>query len=84
LQKELYILKPQILDLCALAKKEDFELWRKRLGHHSCKILNRPFDVSFEKYIECDVYKLAKLTKSSFGLSLSKSNASFELIHFDI
>jgi Integrase core domain/GAG-pre-integrase domain len=59
-------------------------IWHKRLGHPSCKILNRLFGVSFEKYMECDIYKLAKLTKPPFQLPLSKSSAPFELVHSDV
>jgi GAG-pre-integrase domain len=67
-----------------IRKKDEFELWHKRLGHPSCKILNRLFGVSFEKCMECDICKLAKLTKPSFQLSLSKSSAPFELVHSDV
>jgi hypothetical protein len=34
--------------------------------------------------MECDIYKLAKLTKPLFQLSLSKSSAPFELVHSDV
>jgi GAG-pre-integrase domain len=83
-KNNLYIFKPKMLNLCASIKISNFELWHRRLGHPSFKILNRLFDFSFENFMDCDVCKLAKLTRPPFSLSLSKSNMHFELIHSDV
>jgi GAG-pre-integrase domain len=67
-------------------KKDDnlSELWHKRVGHPSDKILNSMFNFSINYYSNCEVCKLTKLTKLPFCNSNSNSNESFELIHSDV
>jgi GAG-pre-integrase domain len=65
-------------------KNKDFEFWHKKLGHPAYRTLNSLFYCNFEKYMDCDICKLARLTRPSFLLSLSKSNTPFELIHSNV
>jgi GAG-pre-integrase domain len=67
-------------------KKDDnlSELWHKRVGHPSDKILNSMF-IFFKNYCsKCEVCKLTKLMKLPFCNSISNSNESFELVHSDM
>jgi GAG-pre-integrase domain len=60
------------------------ELWYKRVGHHSDKILNYMFDFSKDYCSKCEVCKLAKHVKLYFCNSSSKSNEVFEPVHSDV
>jgi Integrase core domain/GAG-pre-integrase domain len=70
---------------CFNAKKNDlYEVWHKRMGHPSDKILKLIVNVSQNYCSNYEVCSLAKHTKLSFCNSNSKSNKKFELIHSDI
>jgi hypothetical protein len=60
------------------------ELWHKRVGHSSDKILRLMFNFSKYYCSKCETYKFAKLTKLHFYNSNSKSNKIFELVHSDV
>jgi GAG-pre-integrase domain len=83
LKNDLYVLKPQEKKY-VLAKNNDQEIWHKRLGHPSVKILNSFFEYPSKTYINYDVCKLAKQTRVHFPLSTSKTQSVFELVHSDI
>jgi Integrase core domain/GAG-pre-integrase domain len=82
--KGLYILNYQKINLCANKLSSENELWHKRLGHPSDRILNSFLNFPLNNYISCDICKLAKQTRLPFSLSISKSKAPFELIHSDV
>jgi GAG-pre-integrase domain len=82
--KGLYILNYQIINLCANKLSSENELWHKRLGHPSDRILNSFLNSPLNNCISCDICKLAKQTRLPFSLSISKSKAPFELIHSDV
>jgi hypothetical protein len=54
------------------------------VGHPFDKNLNSMFNFSKNYCSNCEVCKLAKLTKHPFYNSNSNSNESFELIHSDV
>jgi GAG-pre-integrase domain len=60
------------------------ELWHKRVGHPSDKILNYMFEFSKDYCSKCEICKLAKHTKLPFCNSSTKSNKVFELVHSDV
>ncbi|XP_074305338.1 uncharacterized protein LOC141640433 [Silene latifolia] len=68
---------------------DSFDLWHKRLGHPSPKIVNllptvsKPINSSsFDS--PCDVYHHAKQVRHSFTLSDNKASDIFELVHCDL
>ncbi|XP_010420948.1 PREDICTED: uncharacterized protein LOC104706448 [Camelina sativa] len=65
---------------------ENLELWHKRMGHPSAKVLgvlpcisNSVSVINLNK--DCDVCFCAKKTRESFPLSMNKTSTIFELIH---
>jgi len=73
----------QTLNICASTKTIDYDVWHKRFEHPSDKVLNSLLNFP-RKCIRCDICKLTKQTRLPFSLSISKSEASFELIHSDV
>jgi transposase InsO family protein len=72
---------------CQMAKST-FQLWHRRLGHLSNKVLsflsNNVSDICSSDSEQCLVCPLAKQTRIPFPTSQISSTASFELIHIDI
>lgn len=69
--------------------EKSFELWYKRLGHPSAKVVGLLPDVSKSISSEvmnkaCDVYFRAKKTRCSFPISDNKTKGIFKLIHCDL
>jgi GAG-pre-integrase domain len=60
------------------------ELWHKRVGHMSDKIISHMFNFSKNYCSKCEVCKFTILIKLPFCISNSKSNEIFELIHSDV
>jgi GAG-pre-integrase domain len=60
------------------------ELWHKRVGHHSDKILKSMFKFFKEYYNKCEVCRLAKHTRLPFYNSNFKSSEIFEFAHSDV
>jgi hypothetical protein len=58
--------------------------WHRKIGHLSDKILK--YIIYFKNLdgSNCEVCKLGKYTRLSFGLSNYKSKKPFDLIHFDV
>ena len=67
-----YLLNSKII-FCASAKIVNSDLWHKRLGHPSDKILNSILDFKNLNCSNCEICKLAKQTKLHFSLSTNKS-----------
>ncbi|XP_074297465.1 uncharacterized protein LOC141628191 [Silene latifolia] len=63
-----------------------FDLWHKRLGHPSNKVVTLIPLVSKNSIIDapCDICHHAKQVRSSFYLSNNKASDIFELIHCDL
>jgi hypothetical protein len=74
----------QKINLCASAKSINIDLWHRRFGHPSDKVLNYILDCKNLNCTNCEVCKLAKQTKLPFSHSNSKSEAMFDLIHSDV
>ena len=69
--------------------KAPFDLWHRRLGHASDKIVNllpRELLSSGKEILEnvCDTCMRAKQTRDTFPLSDNRSMDSFQLIHCDV
>ena len=66
---------------------QDCELWHRRLGHPSNQVLHG-LNLLHDKYTDlltsCSVCPLAKQTRSSFPISVSKTSKCFELVHMDL
>jgi GAG-pre-integrase domain len=60
------------------------ELWHKRIGHSSDRVLKNVFNFSHLDCSKCEIFKLAKHMKLLFVLSDTKSNKKIELIHSDV
>jgi gag-polypeptide of LTR copia-type/Integrase core domain/GAG-pre-integrase domain len=81
----LYLIKP---DISALAVTQtsvsSVELWHRRLGHPSNKILQY-LNLSLLNNVKtCDPCQFAKLHRLPFPKHLNKSNELFGLIHSDV
>jgi len=66
-----------------------FDLWHKKLGHHSSKVVELVPNVKSGRSSSmcnrtCDVFLRAKQTRESFPLSNNTSLDVFELIHCDL
>ncbi|XP_074271134.1 uncharacterized protein LOC141595061 [Silene latifolia] len=71
----------------SVSGKETFELWHKRLGHPSHKVVKTI--PSFNSLISnkdtiCDACHLAKQHRDSFDLNYKRASDFFELIHCDL
>jgi Integrase core domain/GAG-pre-integrase domain len=82
-ENNLYILESQEKK-CFVVKNKDMELWHKRLGHPSDRVLNRIFNYSSNTCNTCGICKMAKQAKLPFSLSTSKTLSPFELVHSDV
>ncbi|XP_047266243.1 uncharacterized protein LOC107873996 [Capsicum annuum] len=69
-------------------QKSEVELWHKRLGHVSSKVLNKLFSLDSQdvnrSVNKCTVCPSAKQTRFVFPISIIKSLDSFDLIHVDV
>jgi Integrase core domain/GAG-pre-integrase domain len=81
----LYLIEPDILTLAVTQTGvSSTELWHRRLGHPSNKILQF-FNSSLLNNVKtCDPWQFAKLHRLLFSESLNKSNELFGLIHSDV
>lgn len=67
----------------------DFDLWHRRLGHPSCKVVELIPNVGSSRSNAlcnktCDVCLRAKQCRESFSLSINKTMDIFQLIHCDL
>ena len=70
-------------------EEKTYELWHKRMGHPSARVVGSLSQVDFSVVSEisnkaCDICLRAKQTRSSFPLSSNKTSFSFELLHCDL
>lgn len=75
-------MKPQFF-LCATIKT-NHELWHKRVGHPSNKVLGNILDLFLRYCISCDTCKISPKNRLPFPLSLSKSERLFDLVYSDV
>ena len=81
----LYLIEPDISALAVTqAGVSSAELWHRRLGHPSNKILQILNLSSLNKVKTCDPCQFAKLHRLPFPEHLNKSNELFGLIHSDV
>jgi Integrase core domain/GAG-pre-integrase domain len=81
----LYVIEPSLATLVATnSKQTSSQLWHKRLGHPSDRVLEH-LNLSLIHYFnKCDIYQFAKFHRLSFPEHSDKSNEIFGLIHSDI
>lgn len=69
-------------------QESEVELWHKRLGHVSSRVLNKLFSLDSQavnrSVNKCTVCPSAKQTSVVFPISTIKSLDSFDLIHVDV
>jgi len=71
----------------ALSMMDTADLWHRRLGHISHKILQQmhlPHVSATSKQPSCSICPLAKQTRLRFPQSTSRCNSVFDLIHGDV
>lgn len=71
----------------ALCGGRSMELWHKRLGHPSKKVLRKVPNVSVSSSFNkngCDVCYRVKQPRKSFPISSSRASRIFELVHCDL
>ena len=87
--KGLYYLKSAVsVQAYKTSHVDSFELWHRRMGHPSAKIMESLPQVEFSnssvKNKPCDICLRAKQTREVFVSSDTKANEIFELIHCDL
>jgi GAG-pre-integrase domain len=81
----LYVIEPSLAAIVSTnSKRTSSQLWHKRLGHPSDRVLEHLNLFLIHDFNKCDICQFAKFHRLSFPEHSDKSNEIFGLIHSDV